>query len=280
MTDSIWQGTGVDVDAYLSRVGYLADVAPDLATLRGLHAAHVGAIAFENIDAVLGRAVPLDLDSVQEKIVRRGRGGLCLEQVVLMAAVLDRIGFTFSAFSARSRIRTGNKLGPAVHVALCVDLDDECWLFDVSFGGYGLREPIRLAEASRLDGDWPFDIVREPHGEYVLRFLRAEGPAEIYGFTTDARYPADFEVLNHYCLTHPRSPFNHRMILQRTQPTVRHILIGNTLTEMRPGEPATHRELDEGEMLSAPEKIFGLALEPGDVQSLKTLAGMVAAGPR
>src|SRR5262245_33449705 len=192
MTDSMWQGAGVDLDAYLSRVGYLADVAPDLATLRGLHAAHVEAIAFENIDVVLGRAVPLDLDRVQEKIVRRGRGGLCLEQVVLMAAVLDRIGFTFSALAARSRIRTGNKVGPAVHVALCVELDDERWLFDVSFGGYGLYEPIRLAETARLDGDWPFDMVREPHGEHVLRFLRAEGPSELYGFTTDARYPADF----------------------------------------------------------------------------------------
>ncbi|MFE5812736.1 arylamine N-acetyltransferase [Streptomyces sp. NPDC056479] len=269
MTDSMWQGTGVDLDAYLSRVGYPADVAPDLATLRGLHAAHVETIAFENIDAVLGRPAPLDLDSVQEKIVRRGRGGLCLEHLVLMAAVLDRIGFTFSALAARSRIRTGNRTGPAVHVALCVELDGERWLFDVGFGGFGLYEPIRLAATSRLDGDWPFDMVREPHGEYVLRSLRAEGPLELYGFTTDARFPADFEVLNHFCLTHPRSPFNHRVILQRTQSTVRHVLIGNTLTEMRLGEPVTHRELDEDEALSAPEKIFGITLEPGDVQDLK-----------
>ncbi|MFG1665335.1 arylamine N-acetyltransferase [Streptomyces sp. Y7] len=273
MTDSMWQGQGVDLDAYLTRVGYQADVAPDLATLRGLHAAHVETIAFENIDAVLGRAVPLDLDSVQDKIVRRGRGGLCLEQVVLVAAVLDRIGFTFSAFAARSRIRTGNRTGPAVHVALCVELDGERWLFDVSFGGYGLHEPIRLAEGARLAGDWAFDLVREPNGEHVLRFLRAEGPSELYGFTTDPRYPADFEVLNHYCLTHARSPFNHRVILQRTEPDVRSVLIGNMLTEIRPGEPAAHRELDESETLSAPEKIFGLTLEADDVQALQTVAG-------
>lgn len=280
MTDSMWQGEGVDVDAYLARVGYPADVAPDLATLRGLHAAHVEAIAFENIDVMLGQAVPLDLDSVQDKIVRRGRGGLCLEQVVLMAAVLDRIGFTFSALATRSRIRTGNRAGPAVHIALCVALDGERWLYDVSFGGYGLHEPIRLAEGSLLDGDWPFDIVREPHGEYVLRFLRPEGPAELYGFTTDPRYPADFEVLNHYCLTHPRSPFNQRLILQRTQPAVRHVLVGGTLTEMRPGEPATHRELGEDEMLSAPEKIFQITWEPDDVRSLKAMAGPAEAGRR
>jgi len=280
VTDSMWQGSGVDLDAYLSRVGYQADVAPNLATLRGLHAAHVEAIAFENIDAVIGRkAVPLDLDSVQEKIVRNGRGGWCLEQVVLMAAVLDRIGFTFSAFAARTRIRTGNKFGPALHVALCVELDTERWLFDVSFGGYGLHEPILLAESSRLDGDWSFDLVREPHGEHVLRFLRPEGAAELFGFTTDPRYPADFELLNHFCLTHPRSPFNHRLILQRTQPKVRHVLIGNTLTEIRPGEPATFRELDEAETLAAPAEIFGITLAPGDAESLrKTVAGLAGAG--
>ncbi|MFJ6572150.1 arylamine N-acetyltransferase [Streptomyces sp. NPDC091292] len=272
MTASMWQGSGVDLDAYLTRVGYQGDVAPDLSTLRGLHTAHVDAIAFDNLDALLGRtAVPLDLDSVQEKIVRRGRGGWCLEQVVLMAAVLDRIGFTFTAFAGRTRIRTGSKLGPALHVALCVAIDGERWLHDVSFGAHGLHEPIRLAENARLEGDWPFDLVREPNGEHVLRFLRPEGPAELYGFTTDARYPSDFEILNHFCLTHPRSPFNHRMVLQRTQPGVRHLLAGSTLAEIRPGEPATFRELDGDQMLSAPEEIFGITLEPGDVQALSKI---------
>ena len=275
MTDSMWQGGGVDLDAYLTRVGYQGDVAPDLATLRRLHAAHVDAIAFDNLDALLGRsAVPLDLESVQEKIVRRGRGGWCLEQVVLMAAVLDRIGFRFTAFAGRTRIRTGSKVGPALHVALCVELDGERWLHDVSFGGYGPHEPIRLAENARLDGDWSFDIVREPTSEYVLRFLRPEGPVELYGFTTDVRYPSDFELLNHFCLTHPRSPLNRRMVLQRTRPEVRHLLAGNVLIEIRPGEPATFRELGEAELLSAPEEIFGIALESDDLRLLgKTLGG-------
>nr|BBC27534.1 N-acetyltransferase [Streptomyces sp. RI18] len=275
VTDSMWQGSGVDLDAYLTRVGYQGDVAPDLATLRGLHLAHVDAIAFDNLDALLGRtAVPLDLESVQEKIVRQGRGGWCLEQVVLTAAVLDRIGFTFTAFAGRTRIRTGSRFGPALHVALCVEIDGERWLHDVSFGAHGLHEPIRLADGARLDGDWPYDLVREPTGEHVLRFLRPEGPVELYGFTTDPRYPSDFELLNHFCLTHPRSPFNHRMVLQRTQPDVRHLLAGSTLMEIRPAEPVTSRELDLGELLSAPEEMFGITLEPGDVQTLrKTLDG-------
>ncbi|MBF8175670.1 arylamine N-acetyltransferase [Streptomyces olivaceus] len=272
MADSMWQGGGVDLDAYLERVGHRGDVAADLPTLRGLHAAHVDAIAFDNLDALLGReAVPLDLDSVQEKIVRQGRGGWCLEQVVLMAAVLDRIGFTFTAFAGRTRIRTGSRFGPALHVALCVELDGEHWLHDVSFGAYGPHEPVRLAEHARLDDDWSFDLVREQTGEYVLRFLRPEGPVELYGFTTDVRHPSDFEILNHFCLTHPRSPFNHQMVLQRTQPGVRHILAGSTLTEIQPARPATSRKLDKDELLTAPADIFGIALAPGDVQALRTV---------
>lgn len=272
MSDSMWQGDGVDLDAYLARVGHRGEVAADLATLRALHTAHVDAIAFDNLDALLGRErVPLDLPSVQDKLVRQGRGGWCLEHVVLAAAVLDRIGFTFTAFAGRTRIRTGNKFGPALHVALCVELDGERWLYDVSFGAHGPHEPIRFAEGARLDGDWPFDLVREPSGEYVLRFLRPEGPAELYGFTTDPRYPADFEILNHFCLTHPRSPFNHRMVLQRTQPHVRHLLAGNALTELRPGTPATVRELDGDELRSAPGEIFGITLEPADVQALSKI---------
>ncbi|MEV6237506.1 arylamine N-acetyltransferase [Lentzea sp. NPDC051838] len=275
MSGSMWRGSDVDLDAYLTRVGYEGDVAPDLSTLRRLHIAHVDAIPFDNLDALIGRTeVPLDLDHLQDKIVRGGRGGWCLEQVVLMAAVLDRIGFTFTAFAGRTRIRTGSKFGPALHVALLVDVDGEKWLHDVSFGAHGLHEPLRFAENSLLEDDFSFDLVREETGEHVLRFIRPEEPAELYGFTTDVRYPSDFELLNHFCLTHPRSPFNHRMILQRTQPKVRHLLVGTALTEIRPGEPATVRELDEAEALAASEEIFGITLKPDDVQALrKTLAG-------
>ncbi len=39
-----------DLAAYLDRIGYSGPVAPDLPTLRALHAHHVAAISFENID--------------------------------------------------------------------------------------------------------------------------------------------------------------------------------------------------------------------------------------
>ncbi|MFD4523366.1 hypothetical protein ACFWP7_05425 [Streptomyces sp. NPDC058470] len=100
----------------------------------------------------------------------------------------------------------------------------------------------------------------------------------------DNRCPADFELLSHFCLSHPRSPFNHRLILQRTQPAVRHMPIGNTLTEIRAGVAPVHRELGVEEVLFAPEKVGGVALEPDEpdepdeIESLRTKAGAMRAG--
>jgi N-hydroxyarylamine O-acetyltransferase len=36
--------------------------------------AHLGAIPFENLDILLGRPIRLDLEGVQDKLVRRRRG--------------------------------------------------------------------------------------------------------------------------------------------------------------------------------------------------------------
>jgi N-hydroxyarylamine O-acetyltransferase len=58
-------------------------------------------IAFENFDVLLGRPIRLDLASLQDKLVRRRRGGYCFEQVTLFAAVLERLGFAPVRHTAR-----------------------------------------------------------------------------------------------------------------------------------------------------------------------------------
>ena len=60
----------LDLPAYLLRIGYKGAAKPDHRTLAGLLAAHMNAIPFENIDVLLGQPIRLDLDSLQQKIVR------------------------------------------------------------------------------------------------------------------------------------------------------------------------------------------------------------------
>lgn len=91
--ESEWGSERLDVQEYLSRVGYEGPLAPTADTLRALHRAHVVAIPFENLDILLGRGVPLDLDSLQDKLIHRCRGGYCYEHNLLFAALLDRLGY-------------------------------------------------------------------------------------------------------------------------------------------------------------------------------------------
>src|SRR5436853_574524 len=68
---------------------------------RALQALHPGAIAFENLDPLLGRRVHLDLLSVQQKLIGNLRGGYCFEHNGLFAAALEALGFKCSTLAAR-----------------------------------------------------------------------------------------------------------------------------------------------------------------------------------
>src|ERR1700722_7350581 len=76
---------------------------PTLETLAGLIEAHTAHIPFENLDVFLGRAVRLDLDGLQSKIVGARRGGYCFElrlcsppclmRSVFRSPVMPRVSF-------------------------------------------------------------------------------------------------------------------------------------------------------------------------------------------
>jgi N-hydroxyarylamine O-acetyltransferase len=92
-----------DIETYLARIGYDGPRAADLATLRAIHRRHPAAIPFENLDPLLGRPVALDIEALQEKLVRGRRGGYCFEENALFAAALEALGFAVTRLAARVR---------------------------------------------------------------------------------------------------------------------------------------------------------------------------------
>ena len=104
--------TAFNLVDYSKRIGYSGTTAPDLATLTGLHRAHIGAIPFENLDIQMGRTVQLDPDALQAKMVRQRRGGYCFEQNSLFMLALQSIGFAPEAREARVRQNTSGLMRP------------------------------------------------------------------------------------------------------------------------------------------------------------------------
>src|SRR5690606_1530655 len=115
----MWNSAELDLDAYLDFLEYEGERTPTLETLRSLQRAHVLSVRWDTIDGFLHRRVRLDLPSLQDKLLRRGRGGYCFEHVALFAAVLERLGFDFTAISSRVQLGADSRRPrPATHAML------------------------------------------------------------------------------------------------------------------------------------------------------------------
>ncbi|OKI07312.1 acetyltransferase [Streptomyces sp. CB02923] len=272
MTDTVWGGDQLDLDAYLARIGYEGERAPTETTLRKLHARHAATFGFENLEIVLGRPVLLDVKSLQEKMVGRRRGGYCYEQNLLYAAALERLGFRVTGLGARIRMGEA-KIRPVTHALLTVRLDGEDWITDVGFGGEALLEPVPLRDGFEArQGGWTLGLVREgDDGTWVLRSQHEDGWFDLYAFGPEARHPADYGVFNYYISTHPRSPFTGRMVVQQPAPDLRRTLIGTELTLTRPDWSREVRRIPAEEIPAVLETDFGLVLDERDAADLVAL---------
>ncbi|MCC3769101.1 arylamine N-acetyltransferase [Streptomyces sp. UNOC14_S4] len=268
MSELVWGGDELDLGAYMRRIGFEGQARLDGATLRALHRAHVAAFPFENLEILLGRPVRLDVAALQAKMVAVPRGGYCHEQNLLLAAVLERLGFSVTGIGAR--VRNGSaKPRPVTHFALAVELDGGRWLCDVGFGGEGLLEPLPLADGVRVrQGGWTFGIVREPTGLHVLRSLHPDGWFDLYTFGEEPRFPADCAVMNHYTATHPGSPFVSRAVVQRTEPGVRRSLVGSSFSVARSNGTVERHEVKCQEVAALLEREFGIELTEADAGTL------------
>ena len=254
--------SAVDLAAYFERIAYAGARTPSRTTLDALHLAHATHIPFENLDILLGRPIRLDLESLQAKIVHDRRGGYCFEQNRLFAAVLEALGFAVTTLAARVRFGA-TSVRPRTHMLLQVDVDGERLLADVGFGVFGLLVPVPLdAPGESRQFAWTYRIAREG-GLYVLQLCTGGAWADLYAFTLEPQYPADYEMANHYTSTHPSSRFVPAPIAQRSTPDVRRMLSDRTYTEHR-GEMVCERTLaDEGEVLDVLAVEFELRFPKG-----------------
>ncbi len=252
-----------DVGSYFARVRCTGAAGTDLAVLTKLHAAHLAAIPFENLDVVLGRPVLLDIGSLQEKIVRAGRGGYCFEQNTLFAGALRALGFQVSALEARVRPPGAAHILPRTHMVLQVNVDQDAWLADVGFGGDGPIYPVHLNEAASEQPGGTYRVVSEGTAR-VLQLRHRDGWQDLYAFSLAPAYPIDFEVANHFTSTHPRSPFLKTLTAQIALPEARHVLRGRKYS-IRRGDTEASLELADDEIVRLLREQFGLNLSEEEV---------------
>ncbi|MBT1100999.1 arylamine N-acetyltransferase [Streptomyces sp. Tu10] len=263
----------LDLDAYFARIGWTGKPRPTLEVLRSLHRAHLIGIPFENLEAVLGSAPSLALDDLEAKLVHGGRGGYCYEHNTLFSTALRQIGFSVTPLTARVVLGAApGDIRPRTHMLMRVDVAGEPhpYLADVGFGTVGaLLEPIELVEGAELfDAPRHHRLVHAPHhGPLPLWELQAEkgGSWEPqYGFTLDPYEKPDYEVINWFIATHPRSPFRQAVYAQRTRIGSHLALSGLDLVETADDGTIRERRLEDGdEALRVLADDFGIRLPEG-----------------
>ena len=270
-----WRIGVLDLDAYLCRIGYEGDLTPTGQTLAGLHRAHVAAIPFENADIMLGRGVAVDLPSIQDKLVRRGRGGYCFEHGQLLGAALERIGFGVERFLGR----VGGDHDARTHMVLRVRADGQSWLADTGFGT-GLIEPLPFGDETPRDQyGWTYRLIAAAPHLWQLQERKDGAWVTRYRFDDQPQYPADVTVGNHFTATYPDSHFVRQLVVIRKDTSGLRMLTGRRLSIIRPGQPGSDGQLGDAEFARTLTEVFGLRLDAAETTRLTIITGEPPCSP-
>ena len=250
----------LDLDAYLARIGLPSrGEKPGLAEV---HTAHVTAIPFENLDPRRGVPVSLKLTDLEDKLVRRRRGGYCFEQNLLLKAGIEALGTQVDIMLGR--VRVGRPPGvprPRTHLVLRVRANERDWHADVGFGRGTLLEPIPFGPGGPYQqAGWHFRVV-EDDPELVLQTVQGGEWVDLYGFVPEPVPFIDVETSNWFTCTHPRSPFVTGLIVSNQRPDGTRLTLsdwdGLSLTEETPARATVH-PVDPNEIDALIAARFGL----------------------
>ncbi|MFC7450463.1 arylamine N-acetyltransferase family protein [Rhodococcus daqingensis] len=239
-----------DLDAYLRRIGFDGDRAPTRATIDSIAAGHTRSIPFENLDPFLGTPNRLDLESLQAKLVRGGRGGYCFEHGLLLRAALLELGFDVTPLAGR--VLWGSELDaitPRSHMLLLVHLAGERRVIDVGFGGMTLTGTLLLEHDTLQDTPLePFRLI-DLDGDWAMQARVGDEWRTTYRFDLQRQHPVDYEAPNWYLSTWPQSHFVTGLMAARATEDRRYALSGRRLTVHHLDGRSERRELSGSEEL-------------------------------
>jgi N-hydroxyarylamine O-acetyltransferase len=249
----------LDVQAYLSRIGYHGPRDPSGATLRGLHRQHLFTVPFENLDIALGVPIQLDPGALFDKVAVRRRGGFCYELNGLFYELLVTLGFRVEMLSARVRQEDGGFSPEFDHLLLKVSLPDE-WIADVGFGESFIH-PLPMPPAGKRSDDDPDFAVLPADSAWDLVRRRGDGVfVPLYRFTKAPRKLVDFASRSRFHQTSPASHFTRRCLCSKALPDGRVTVSGMRLIITRSGVRRESQLRDREELCNCLREHFGIEL--------------------
>lgn len=243
----------MDIKEYFDRISYRGSYnKPDLATMSDIFQHHIQAVPFENLSIHCGERIELNLEATYNKIVKKKRGGWCMENNYLLSWVLKTLGYDVTLLGARVYVPEFDAYPEEMdHLLLQVQLDGKSYIVDGGFGmPYQLWQPMELISGTdqpqtpgvfrfqEESGTWYLEKVKRK--QWVLnqststsQNVENEVCRRIYLFTLQPRDIEEFRGCNAHLQTAPDSLFVTKSICSlQTTDGVR-ALVGWKLTEMK-----------------------------------------------
>lgn len=276
----------MDIEAYFERISYKnRGKKLDLETLTDVLQHQMRAVPFENLNMHCGQHMELGLEAAFDQIVRRKRGGWCLQVNYLLNWALTTMGFETTVLGGYVYITSTSKYSKEmVHFIVKVTLSGRNYIVDTAFGGsYQMWEPLELISGKhqpqvpcifRLteeNGIWYLDQFRReqyvPNLEFVdSKLLEKEKFRKIYSFTLEPRTIEDFESVNTYLQTSPTSVFVDTSLCSLQTLEGVNCLVGCTLACRKFSykenvDLVEFKTLNEEEIEEVLKTMFGISLE-------------------
>ena len=248
---------------YLQRLGYDSPPAPSLRTLQDLQLRHVCSFAFENLSSLMRLPVPIDLASVEQKVLLEGRGGYCYELNQMFLALLQELGFDARGITGRVVMGGPPDARTArTHRLSLVTLDGVRYITDVGFGGMVPSSPLLLdTEVVQATAHEPYRVTFDGHDSYTLWVQVANEWRGLYVFDLQVQATIDYEIGTWYVSTHPDSVFVGQLKVARLAAGERHTLNNANYAIHYLDRPSEKRALvSADEVLQLLTEVFGICV--------------------
>ncbi|KAF2411316.1 arylamine N-acetyltransferase family protein [Pseudomonas antarctica] len=266
---------------YLQRLGYDSPPPPTLQTLQALQLRHVCTFAFESLSTLLRTPVPIDLPSIEQKVLLDGRGGYCFELNHMFLTLLQELGFEargltgWVVMGGPTDARTGR-----THRLSLVTLDGVRYVTDVGFGGMVPSSPLRLdTDATQASAHEPYRLTFNG-ADYTLWAQVGEEWRGLYVFDLQEQADIDYEIGNWYVSTHPASTFVGQLKAALLAPGKRYTLNNANYAVHYLDRPSEKRAIEStDELLTVLQETLGIRL-PAHPLLRETLDGLVMANSK
>lgn len=199
---------------------YLADLnikegSLGIVFLNELQSKHIAQYSFNNLAVLLGQELPLDAESLFNKIVERRRGGYCFEHNKLVFTVLSELNFDVRLLLSKVIYNQCVEVARTHRVTL-LTLAGEDYIVDAGFGHLGARFPVKIELGLIQDqGDAQYRIIKSDKGDYCYQVFKDGDFFTLYTFDLHHYTESDCLLGHFYSHKHPNAAFVNNLVICR-----------------------------------------------------------------